>query len=50
MLSLITRTVGVLVVVGLAVVGADSVLTRIQMWKDGYDAHREAHRGYPRAA
>jgi hypothetical protein len=39
MVSLISRFVGAIVVLGFAVIGAGSVLGRIFTWKDAHDKH-----------
>ena len=37
MVTLISRTIGVAVVLGLAVIGADTLLAQILLWKRSYD-------------
>lgn len=37
MMTFISRSVGVIVVVGLALVGADALIQQIAMWKNTYD-------------
>lgn len=37
MITFMSRTIGVLVVVGLAVIGADTLIHQIALWKDAYE-------------
>ena len=46
MLSLLARAIGHVIILGLAVIGAETVAYRIMGWKDAHDKNKEDKDNY----